>query len=221
MKASDTVITPIHREGHFFVALFFALSLILFWLWAPLGWVGLVATAWCLYFFRDPERVVPQRGGILVSPGDGVVSSIGTARPPAELGYGDDEERRRISVFLNVFNVHVNRSPEAGTVAAMVYVPGRFVNAADDTASDRNERQLVRLTTEDGPDIAFAQVAGLVARRILCDLSPGQKVARGERFGIIRFGSRVDIYLDPAYDILVAPGQSMIGGETVLAAVKW
>nr|WP_308910598.1 phosphatidylserine decarboxylase [Pseudokordiimonas caeni] len=212
----DVVMTPIHREGHLFVALFFAASIVLMALWAPLGWIGLVLTAWCLYFFRDPHRVVPEEKGILVSPADGTVCLIMEATPPAELGMGD-EKVTRISIFLSVFNVHVNRVPAAGTITGLAYVPGKYLNAADEDASEENERQLVRMTTEDGDDIAFAQVAGLVARRILCDLEDGQKVERGDRMGLIRFGSRTDIYLSDKLKPMVKVGQTMIGGETVIA----
>lgn len=216
MKAMDVVMTPIHREGHLFVALFFAASIVLMALWAPLGWIGLVLTAWCLYFFRDPHRVVPEEKGILVSPADGTVCLIMEATPPAELGMGD-EKVTRISIFLSVFNVHVNRVPATGTITGLAYVPGKYLNAADEDASEENERQLVRMTTEDGDDIAFAQVAGLVARRILCDLEDGQKVERGDRMGLIRFGSRTDIYLSDKLKPMVKVGQTMIGGETVIA----
>ncbi|TNE62071.1 MAG: phosphatidylserine decarboxylase [Alphaproteobacteria bacterium] len=216
MKALDVVMTPINREGHIFVAIFFVASLALFWVADPLGWIGLVLTAWCLYFFRDPERVVPDEPGVLVSPADGTVCLITEALPPAELDMGD-APRTRISIFLSVFNVHVNRVPAAGKVTRLAYVPGKYLNAADENASEENERQLVRMTTEDGHDIAFAQVAGLVARRILCDLSDDQTVARGDRFGLIRFGSRTDIYLDDGLVPMVKVGQTMIGGETVIA----
>ncbi|WP_353507349.1 phosphatidylserine decarboxylase [Gimibacter soli] len=216
MKAMDVVMTPIHREGHLFVALFFAASIVLMALWAPLGWIGLVLTAWCLYFFRDPHRVVPEEKGILVSPADGTVCLIMEATPPAELGMGD-EKVTRVSIFLSVFNVHVNRVPAAGTITGLAYVPGKYLNAAAEEASEENERQLVRMTTEDGDDIAFAQVAGLVARRILCDLEEGQKVDRGDRMGLIRFGSRTDIYLSAKLKPMVKVGQTMIGGETVIA----
>ncbi len=216
MKAMDVVMTPINKEGHMFVAIFFAVSVGLFFVSEPLGWAGLILTAWCLYFFRDPERVVPDEKGVLVSPADGTVCLVMEATPPAELGMGD-EPRTRISIFLSVFNVHVNRAPAAGEVTNVAYVPGKFLNAAAEEASEENERQLIRMKTEDGHDIAFAQVAGLVARRILCDLEVGQTVERGERFGLIRFGSRTDIYLDKGQQPTVAVGQTMIGGETIIA----
>ncbi|WP_262695361.1 phosphatidylserine decarboxylase [Kordiimonas aquimaris] len=217
MKASDAVLTPIHKEGHTHIAVFFIVSIGLFYLISePLGWIGLVLTAWCVYFFRDPERVVPQASGVLVSPADGTVSAVTEIAPPAELGMGD-KPRKRISIFLSVFNVHVNRVPSAGTITGLAYVNGKYLSAAADEAGEENERQLVRMTTEDGNDIAFAQVAGLVARRILCNLKEGDVVERGSRFGLIRFGSRTDIYLDEGMECTIEPGQTMIGGETIIA----
>jgi len=216
MKALDVVMTPIHKEGHVFVAIFFAVSILLFLVAEPLGWVGLLVTAWCLYFFRDPVRVIPDEASVMVSPADGTVCAVSDATPPAELGMGD-EPRTRVSIFLSVFNVHVNRTPAAGEVTAVAYVPGKFLNAAAAEASEENERQLIRMTTEDGHDIAFAQVAGLVARRILCDLDVGQTVERGATFGLIRFGSRTDIYLDKGQTATVKVGQTMVGGETIIA----
>ena len=216
MKATDAVITPIHKEGHPFIAGFFLVSILLFFMWEPLGWIGMVLSAWCMYFFRNPDRIAPSQDGILVSPADGMVSAIKTIEPPAELGMGD-EPRTRITIFLSVFNVHVNRTPAAGKITAVAYVPGEFVSAADDDAGERNERQLLRMTTEDGKDIAFSQVAGLVARKIICDAEVGQTYARGELFGLIRFGSRTDIYLDKGMSSLVSVGQTMVGGESVIA----
>ncbi|MFC3050908.1 phosphatidylserine decarboxylase [Kordiimonas pumila] len=216
MKATDAVLTPIHKEGHIFVAIFFVISMVLFFVWEPLGWVGLLLSAWCLYFFRDPERFIPDDEAVLVSPADGTVCAIVQAIPPAELDMGN-APRTRISIFLSVFNVHVNRLPAAGVITKTAYVPGKYLNAAATEASEENERQLIRMTTVDGNDIAFAQVAGLVARRILCDLETGQAVERGARFGLIRFGSRTDIYLDDKQVAAVKVGQTMIGGETIIA----
>ncbi|MBV1901532.1 MAG: phosphatidylserine decarboxylase [Kordiimonadaceae bacterium] len=216
MKSSDVIMTPIHKEGHIFIAAFFLASAGLFFVWEPLAWVGLILSAFCLYFFRDPDRIIPDEAGVLVSPADGTVCSISEVEPPAELGMGS-APRTRITIFLSVFNVHVNRVPAAGEVTATAYVPGKFLDAAADTASEENERQLVRMTTVDGKDIAFAQVAGLIARRILCDLKEGDKVERGYRFGLIRFGSRTDIYLDEGQHCTVKIGQTMLGGETIIA----
>lgn len=215
MNAIDTVLTPIHRAGWPFIAGFAAASLVLFAVWAPLGWIGLVATAWCVYFFRDPERVAPARPGVVVSPADGVVQMVMRAVPPAELEMGA-APRVRVSVFLNVFNVHVNRIPMGGRVAKSVYRPGKFLNAAVDKASEDNERQAIRIDA-DGRSLGLTQIAGLVARRIVCDLAEGQVVATGARFGLIRFGSRCDVYLDDTMTPLVVAGMHMIAGETVIA----
>ncbi len=219
MNAMDVVMTPINKEGHRFVFIFLLVSVGLFFLAPVLGWIGLILTAWCVYFFRDPDRIIPDEEGVLISPADGTVSAVVEAVPPAELGMGT-EQRTRISVFLSVFNVHVNRVPAAGKITALAYVPGKYLNAAAAEASEENERQLVRMTTSDGHDIAFAQVAGLVARKILCDLEVDQEVGRGERFGLIRFGSRTDIYLDDNQTTTLKVGQTMIGGETIIARTK-
>lgn len=216
METIRSVLVPIHVEGYRFVALFVLATLILFWIWDPLGWIGVVATAWCAYFFRDPPRVTPVGEGLVVSPADGVVQSVGSAPPPPELGMGD-APRTRICVFMNVFDVHVNRMPADGEVTALAYRAGKFLNASLDKASEDNERQCVRLATTDGKDIGVVQIAGLVARRILCELYEGQPVRAGERFGMIRFGSRVDVYLDEGQTPMVATGQRAIAGETVLA----
>jgi phosphatidylserine decarboxylase len=204
------------QEGWAFVIGAVAVAVALGWLWAPLGWLGLVVAAWIAYFFRDPDRVTPSRTGLIVSPADGEVSLIATVPAPPELGMGN-ELRPRVSIFLNIFDVHVNRVPADGTVAALDYRPGKFVNAALDKASEDNERMSVRLTLPDGRDIAFVQIAGLVARRIKCTLRQGQTVRAGERYGLIRFGSRLDVYLPAGVAPLVVVGQRAIAGETVLA----
>lgn len=216
MTALKTVLVPINRAGWPFVAAFAVVSALLGMLWTPLGWIGLLLTAWCVYFFRDPDRLTPTRPGLVISPADGMVSMITEAVPPPELGLGDTP-LPRISVFLNVFDVHVNRVPIDGTVSAVEYHSGLFLNAALDKASDANERMSVRLTLPDGRDIVFVQIAGLVARRIICDLKAGQSVRAGERYGLIRFGSRCDVYLPKGTEALVCVGQKMIAGETVLA----
>ncbi|MCR6632691.1 MAG: phosphatidylserine decarboxylase [Magnetospirillum sp.] len=210
---------PIHREGWPFIALFAVASGLLGLLWGPLGWLGLVLTAWCVYFFRNPERVTPVRPGLVISPADGVVCLVGHAVPPEELGMGS-EPRMRISVFMSVFDVHVNRTPIDGTIAKVAYKPGKFLNASLDKASEDNERMAIRMQTAEGAEFAFVQIAGLVARRIKCDLNEGQQVRAGERFGLIRFGSRVDVYLPDGVEPLVACGQRCIAGETVLADVQ-
>ena len=215
----SAVIMPIHREGHKFLAIFAVVTLILFLIWAPLGWVGVGLTIWCYYFFRDPVRVVPQRAGLVVSPADGVVSSIEPAAPPPELEMGA-EALTRVSIFMNVFNCHVNRAPVAGQVARIAYRPGRFFNASLDKASEHNERNGLVLTLEDGRALAVVQIAGLVARRILCEVSQGAELATGERFGMIRFGSRLDVYLPQGVAPLISEGQTMVAGETVLADLQ-
>jgi phosphatidylserine decarboxylase len=218
MNAIRTVLVPLNREGYPFVAIFALATVVLMWLWSPLGWLGVLATAWCAYFFRDPERVTPAGDGLLISPADGVVQAIEAAAPPPELGM-EPRPLTRIAIFMNVFDVHVNRIPVDGQVTALAYRPGSFVNASFDKASEDNERQALRITSPDGKEIAVAQIAGLVARRIVCSVYEGQNVRAGERFGMIRFGSRVDVYLDDAYVPAVLVGQQAVAGETVLAAV--
>ena len=209
-------LAPLHPDGFKFVAIAVVATLLLFLLWAPAGWAAAVVTLWMVYFFRDPWRVTPTRPGLLISPADGIVVSLAPATPPPELAMGD-AAIVRIGIFLNVFDVHVTRAPVGGRVAAMRYTKGRFVNASLDKASEHNERLAIRIAPPEGPDVAFVLVAGLVARRIVCNLYDGQQVATGQRIGIIRFGSRVDIYCPPPYVPMVVAGQRMVGGETVLA----
>lgn len=184
-----------------------------------LFWLGVAFTLFCLYFFRDPERVPPARPGLVLAPADGHVVSVMPARPPVELGMGE-ETRWRIAIFLSVLDVHVNRMPCDGTVTRIAYHHGKFLSANLDKASDENERNALALRLPDGRDIAVVQIAGLIARRILCDAKVGDAVQAGDRFGIIRFGSRTDIYLPPGVAPMVAVGQTMIGGETVLAELQ-
>ena len=207
---------PIHREGWPFIALFALAALLLGLLWSPLGWLGLVATLWCASFFRDPDRVTPTRAGLVISPADGTVCMVGHAVPPPELGMGA-EPRMRVSVFMSVFDVHINRIPVDGTVVRVAYKPGKFLNASLDKASEDNERLGIRVAVADGREVAAVQIAGLVARRIKCDVGEGRQVEAGQRYGLIRFGSRVDVYLPDGVAPLVAPGQRAIAGETVLA----
>jgi len=207
---------PIHREGWPFIALFALAALLLGLLWAPLGWAGLVATLWCAFFFRDPDRVTPTRAGLVISPADGQVCMVGPASPPAELGMGA-EPRMRVSVFMSVFDVHINRIPVDGEVVRVAYKPGKFLNASLDKASEDNERLGVLLSVAGGREVAAVQVAGLVARRIKCEAREGTAVAAGQRYGLIRFGSRVDVYLPDGVQPLVTCGQRAIAGETVLA----
>ena len=209
----------IHREGWPFIALFAAVNLLAFLFSAWFGVVLLPLTLWCIVFFRDPERKTPEEPGLIICPADGLLLPIIEAVPPVELGLGE-MPRPRLSVFMNVFNVHVNRNPISGTVIAKSYRPGKFFNASFDKASEHNERMSLRLRPEgnDGTrDLAVVQIAGLVARRIVCDLAQGQGVRRGARFGIIRFGSRVDVYLPPGAVIVAEAGSKVRAGETILA----
>ena len=216
MDMLKTFVKPMHPEGYRFVAIFAAITLVLFLIWEPLGWLGLGATIWCYYFFRDPKRSVPQGASLILSPADGVVSLIEPAVPPPELGMGP-EALTRVSVFMNVFNCHVNRAPIAGRVLAIAYRPGKFFNASLDKASADNERNSVCLEMADGRKLAVVQIAGLVARRIVCFTKEGQTLMAGERFGLIRFGSRLDVYLPDGVSPMVALGQTMCAGETVIA----
>ena len=215
----NTVLVPIHRAGWPFIAAFAGAAVVLWWISLSLGLAGVVLTAWCTYFFRDPERVTPIRDGLIVSPADGVVQMIDQAPLPKELGMGL-EPRNRIAIFMNVFNVHVNRVPVGGTVSGASYHPGKFLNATLDKASKFNERQSLCVTTEDGVDVAFVQIAGLLARRIICNVDQGDMVRTGERFGMIRFGSRVEVYLPADVEPLVSVGQNSIAGETVIADIR-
>ena len=212
----NTFIKPMHREGIKFILIFSVISLILFFIYIPLGWVGISLTIWCYYFFRDPKRTIPVRDGLLVSPADGVISLIEKTMPPPELDI-EKEELTRISVFMNVFNCHVNRSPIAGKVMEINYRPGKFFNASLDKASVDNERNSLVLQIPDGRQIVVVQIAGLVARRIVSFVKPKQTLRIGQRFGLIRFGSRVDIYLPTGVQPLVCLGQTMVSGETVIA----
>ena len=216
MTMLETFVKPMHREGIRFVAIFAAITVVLFFLWEPLGWIGVILTIWCYYFFRDPKRATPLREWLLVSPADGVISLIEPAVPPAELGMGP-EALTRVSVFMSVFNCHVNRTPIAGRVAKMAYLSGKFFNASLDKASVDNERNALAIELPDGRKIAVVQIAGLVARRIMWWIGEGQQLETGERFGLIRFGSRLDVYLPPGVEPLVALGQTMVAGETVIA----
>lgn len=216
MRMTDTFIKPMHPEGRKFVAIFAAVTLGLFLIEDVLGWIGVGLTVWCYYFFRDPERVTPEAEGLVISPADGIVSLIEPAVPPRELGL-PDEPLTRVSVFMSVFNCHVNRAPVAGTVEKIAYRPGKFLNASLDKASEDNERNSLLIRMEDGRALPVVQIAGLVARRILSFTQEGAVLDRGERFGLIRFGSRLDVYLPDGVEPSVKVGQTMIAGETVIA----
>ncbi len=212
----DAVLVPVNRAGWPFIAIFAAMAAGLFFLVEPLGWAGVILTLWCAYFFRDPPRTTPRRGGLVISPADGVVTLIDEAVPPGELDLGGDPVPR-VAVFMNVFNVHVNRFPVDGMVKRLAYRPGKFLNASLDKASTENERQGMRIEMSDGRSIGVIQIAGLVARRILCDAKENQFLKAGERFGLIRFGSRVDLYLPKGTVPQVLRGQTSVAGETVIA----
>ncbi len=208
-------IVPIHKEGYVFIAIFAAAALVLGWIFAPLGWIGLALTLWCAYFFRDPARLVPLEEGLVVSPADGTIAAVGLITPPPELGFGS-EPLLRISVFMSVFDCHVNRAPVAGRVLKIVYRPGLFINADLDKASEDNERNSLVIEAANGR-YGVVQIAGLVARRIVCFVASGDRVGAGDRIGLIRFGSRVDVYLPEAARPLVGPGARAIAGETIIA----
>ncbi|MBI1363283.1 MAG: phosphatidylserine decarboxylase [Proteobacteria bacterium] len=213
--AIRSVMVPIHPDGWKFIVIFFLAAIVLDRIYTPLGILGLILTAWCAYFFRDPKRFTPTRTGLVISPADGMVQAITERTPPAELGL--KEKMTCVSVFMNVFDVHVNRVPTDAVVESIVYRPGLFLNADLDKASEDNERMSIHMVLPDGRDMVMVQVAGLVARRILCKLYEGQKVQAGEKFGLIRFGSRVDVYLPKGVNPQVVLGQRMIAGETIIA----
>ncbi|MDD4557187.1 MAG: phosphatidylserine decarboxylase [Alphaproteobacteria bacterium] len=213
------VLPKIHSEGWKFVCAFALITVALALLWKPLSVVGIVLTVWCYFFFRDPERVVPDIKDVVVSPADGIVQMIAKVNGPEELGL-EKQKFTRVSVFMSVFNVHVNRAPAEGKITKAVYVPGKFLNATLDKASKDNERQLLGMKTKNGKEIAFVQIAGLVARRILCEATEAQEYKAGERFGLIRFGSRLDVYLPEGIEPQVCLGQTMVAGETILANLE-
>jgi phosphatidylserine decarboxylase len=208
-------LVPIHPQGYIFIAAFAAATLFLAWVWAPLGWLAFVATLWCVYFFRDPARVTPLAADLVIAPADGVISFAGLATPPPELGLGA-APLQRLSVFMSVFDCHVNRAPVEGRVRRVVYHPGAFLSADLDKASEANERNGVVIENAAG-SFGVVQIAGLVARRIVCFTQEGAHLAAGDRFGLIRFGSRVDVYLPEGARIAVGIGARSVAGETVLA----
>ncbi len=225
----NTIWPPIHAAGWPFISIFAIVTVLLMMLSQILGFIGIILTAWCVFFFRDPVRATPSREGLVISPADGMVQKIVKCQLPAELEENDDKddplfqakEVTRISVFLNVFDVHVNRVPIDGVVTQSIYHPGKFLSANLDKASEDNERHTICMKIKNHKSsIVFVQIAGLVARRILCDAKKDQEFKAGERYGIIRFGSRMDIYLPPKVNPMVSVGQRMLGGETVLADLK-
>ncbi len=213
------VFVPIHRDGYKFVAGAAVATLFLFLLSDTLGWLGVMATVFCAYFFRDPDRVIPTRDGLVVSAGDGKIAAVESVAPPRELALGPSI-LTRISVFLSVLDVHIVRAPMAGRIISDNYVPGAFLNAELDKASEENERRTLVIETETGEKVGLVLIAGLIARRIVTFAGEGASVARGERIGLIRFGSRVDVYLPADSEVLAVKGQTAIGGETVLAEFR-
>ncbi len=209
-------LVPVHQDGHKFILIAAVAAAVFFMLWQPLGWVLVIVALYIAYFFRDPPRVTPLRDGLVIAPADGMVSSIELVRPPMELGLGE-QSRVRVSTFLSVFDVHINRTPVPGRVMRSIYVPGKFINAAADKASEDNERRSLVIQTAGGDEIAVVQIAGLIARRIVTFSQEGDTLGAGQRFGLIRFGSRVDVYLPAGRTALVVVGQRAIAGETVLA----
>ena len=221
MSVLDSIskqVVPIHPAGYPFIAIFAVGSLILHWVWPPLGWIGALLTVWCVYFFRDPPRVTPLREGLVVSPADGYVCSVGRFVPPPELELGD-EPMQRVSVFMSVFDCHVNRAPVSGRITRIAYKPGIFVNADLDKASEDNERNGFVFDTPDGR-FGAVQIAGLIARRIISFSREGENVSVGDRIGLIRFGSRVDVYMPDSAVPLVGLGSKAIAGETILADTR-
>jgi phosphatidylserine decarboxylase len=219
MRPYDDLGKVIHKEGYVFIALFAIVTFVFASFSSALGWIGGICTVWCAYFFRNPERMTPVGDDLVISAADGVVTSITETVAPAELNLGD-QEMIRVSVFLSVFNVHINRIPASGKVLALHYHPGKFLNASLDKASVHNERQSVLMEAKNGVKLAFVQIAGLIARRIVCDLEEGQEIEAGQRYGLIRFGSRADIYLPLKTAIMVTEGQTCIAGETIIADLK-
>ena len=216
MNMMKVIVVPMHPEGRKFVAIFAAITAVLWLVWEPLFWMGVGMTVWCYYFFRDPVRSVAQKPGLILSPADGVVSLITKTVPPVEMLLGD-KPLTRVSVFMNVFNCHVNRAPMAGEVIAITYHHGKFVNASLDKASEHNERNSITIEAADKTRIGVTQIAGLVARRIVCFTKLGNGLSVGERFGLIRFGSRLDVFLPEGIEPAVGLGQTAVAGETILA----
>ena len=215
-----SVLTPIHPAGIPFIALFFILTIIIGWIWSPLYYVGFTLTLWCIYFFRNPSRITPilsgsNKNNLIISPADGTVIEISKITPAEDIGLPQGRWTR-VCIFMNVFDVHVNRSPMLGQITYKKYIPGSFFNASLDKASNENERLILNMDTENGNKIAFVQIAGLVARRIICDVEIGHSLKAGEIFGLIRFGSRVDIYFPAEVSVMVLKGQKMIAGETII-----
>jgi len=211
----DFLLPKIHREGYRFVAIASIVTFILLLISKSLGLISLILTIWIYYFFRDPERFTIEDENYLVSPADGVISQIIESNGPLELGL-DKKKFTRVSIFMNVINCHVNRVPCSGKINQIIYKPGKYINASLDKASDENERNFVQFKSKSEDDLILVQIAGLIARRIVCDVSENDIIKQGERFGIIRFGSRVDLYFEK-YKLLAKVNQKTIAGETLIA----
>jgi phosphatidylserine decarboxylase len=214
----DIIFPPLHREGYRMLAIAVIITMLLILINKILGVIGFVLTVWVYYFFRDPERYPIKDDAFLVSPADGVVSLIVNVRGPKELNM-ENKEFQRVSVFMNVFNCHVNRVPVTGKIDEIFYKPGKFIDASLDKASEDNERNLIKYSNNTGKTFAIVQIAGLVARRIVCEVKEGQNLNQGDRIGIIRFGSRVDLYFDNDYKLLAKQGQTVVAGESLLAKI--
>ncbi|GHU12999.1 phosphatidylserine decarboxylase proenzyme [Alphaproteobacteria bacterium] len=209
---------PFDRDVWRFVAPFAFVAILLGHVSTNLGWGGFILTVCCLLFFRDPERVHPSREDIVVSPADGTVLKIIEGNAPTELEL--EGNWKRVSIFMSVFDVHINRAPVSGVVEKILYIPGKFFNASMDKSSEFNERQSTYMKMADGATVVFVQIAGLIARRIRSDISEGQDLKMGDRVGLIRFGSRVDVYFPKTAEVLIEEGQMMVAGETILANLK-
>lgn len=212
-------LVPIHWDGHKFIGAGLVVTLLFFMIWSPLGWIALILTGFIAFFFRDPSRVIPVREGLIIAPADGTITTIGVDTPQSEMGL-PDQPHTRISIFLSVLDVHINRAPVEGEIVRTIRVPGLFLNAASDKASEDNEREIMVFRTGSGMQVGIVRIAGLIARRIVTFVRDGQSVDVGSRIGLIRFGSRVDVYIPSVNGILVAEGQRVIGGETVLADLR-
>lgn len=219
-NALKRVVVPVNKEGYFIIGVACVITLLLFMIWDFLGFIGLILTGFIVYFFRDPERVSPDDKNAILSVADGVVDVIQEVEAPKELGLDSSKTYNRVSVFLNTFNVHVQRIPMSGKIEKLEYIEGKYLNITNDKYHEDNERQLCLMKTTRGFEIIFVQIAGMVARRIVCNLKEGQEVKAGERYGCIKFGSRVDLYLPKDVEIKVKVGQTMIAGETVIGLVK-
>lgn len=219
-NALKRVVVPVNKEGYFIIGVACVITLLLFMIWDFLGFIGLILTGFIVYFFRDPERVSPDDKNAILSVADGVVDVIQEVEAPKELGLDSSKTYNRVSVFLNTFNVHVQRIPMSGKIEKLEYIEGKYLNITNDKYHEDNERQLCLMKTTQDFEIIFVQIAGMVARRIVCNLKEGQEVKAGERYGCIKFGSRVDLYLPKDVEIKVKVGQTMIAGETVIGVAK-